>query len=375
MLSLMNRLSAFAVMSVVAACTFGLSGCSGSSSARGPVSRVDGARTAETVALSEQLHRVASDAYPKILNVLGNSGRRTPRSFEIVLTNEVGGNVGQAVGRRIYINAHYFTTPSQPNAIFKNPTDVDAVLVHEMVHVAQRYSGSAVSHWTEGIADYVCAKLGYTNAANCPTCSAMYPHYRAGYQCAAAFLLFLETQYAPDVVPELHRRLQRGSFEKAFFREICGKDLAELWTEFQQTSAYPPSARETLELQDALGYRDGNPPPDIIRRTETHFKFPAGSVTNALAALIALKGHGTLPGFASADRASATLTSTSFTGQSPGMYPFVLTWYLRKTGEPSWYAYTLAQASDREPWRLQQAQRISSDHRVTEDLPVPNGAP
>ena len=114
---------------------------------------------------------------------------------------------------------------------------------------------------------------------------------------------------------------------------------------------------------------------NIIQRTETHFKFPAGSVTNALATLIALKNHGTLPGFASADRASATLTSTSFTGQTPGMCPFVLTWYVQKAGEPSWYAYTLAQPSEGETWRLQQAQRISSDYRVTEDLPLPRSAP
>ena len=375
MLSRMNRLSSFALISVVAACAFGLSGCSVSSSARGPVSGVDGAQTAETAALGERLRRVANDAYPKILTILGETGRRAPRSFQIVFTNEIGGDVGQAVGRKIYINAHYFATPSQPNAMFKGDADVDAVLVHEIVHVAQQYDARAVPHWTEGIADYVCAKLGYTNAANCPHCSATYPHYRAGYQCAAAFLLFLETQYAPGVVPELHQRLRRGAFENSFFREICGKDLAELWTEFQQTPPYPPSARETLELQDALGYRDGNPPPDIIQRMEIHFKFPAGSVTNALAALIALKNHGTLPGFASADQASATLTSTSFTGQTPGRYPFVLTWYVRKTGESSWYAYTLAQPSEGETWRLQQAQRISSDHRVTENLPLPNAAP
>ena len=92
-------------------------------------------------------------------------------------------------------------------------------------------------------------------------------------------------------------------------------------------------------------------------------------------ALIALKSQGALPGFISADRASATLTSTSFTGQTPGKYPFVLTWYVRKADEPSWYAYTLAQLSEGQAWRLQQAQRISSDHRVTEDLPIPDRAP
>jgi hypothetical protein len=325
----------------------------------------------EMAALAERLRGVAKDAYPGILSILGESGRRTRRSFDIVLTNEIGGNVGQAVGRKIHINTSYFATPSQPNAIYKNPADMDAVLVHEMVHVAQHYDGRAVSYWTEGIADYICAKLGYTNASNCPHCSASYPHYRSGYQCAAAFLLFLETRYAPGVVPKLHRRLRRGSIGNSFFREICGQDLAELWTEFQQTPAYPPSARETLELQVALGYQDGNPPPDIVQRTETQFKFPVGSVTNALATLIALKSRSALPGFASADRASATLTSASFTGQTPGQYPFALTWYLRKAGELSWYAYTLAQASERDPWHLQRAQRISSDHRIAEDLPVP----
>jgi hypothetical protein len=323
------------------------------------------------VALGERLRGVARDAYPNILSVLGDSRHRAPRSFKIIFTNEIGGNVGQALGRRIYMNAYYFATPSRPHATFQRLEDADAVFVHEMMHVAQQYDAGATVHWTEGIADYVCAKLGYTNAVNCAQCSANYPHYRSGYRCAAAFLLFVETQYAASVVPELHRRLRHGSVGDSFFREICGKDLAELWTEFQQTAAFPPAARETLELQAALGYQDGKPPPDIIRRTEAHFELPAGSVTNALASMIALKNSGALPGFASADRASATLTSMSFTGQTAGKYPFLITWYVRKNAEPSWYAFTLAQASEVQPWRLQRAQRFSSDHRVVEDLAVP----
>jgi len=372
----MNRvLSRCIVRGLVGLSAFGLNGCSGLSPAgiRDHVSSVDCTQAADMAEHSGRLRRVANDAYPKILSILKDTGRRAPRSFEIVFTNQLGGNVGQTVGGTIYLNAHYIATPARPAGMFQRPADVDAVLVHEMTHMAQQYDAKAAVHWAEGMADYICARLGYTNDLNCPYCSATYPHYRSGYQCAAAFLSFVERQYAPDIVPQLHRRLRLGSYRDSFFREICGKELDELWSDFQQTAAYTASARESLELQMALGFQDGNPPPDIVRRTEAHFRLPAGSITNALTSLIALKTSGELPGFARTDQASATLSSTSFTEMNPGVYPLVLKWYLRKAGEPSWHAFTLAQPSEGEPWHLRAAQRLSSDHRVAENLPVPAG--
>jgi hypothetical protein len=80
-----------------------------------------------------------------------------------------------------------------------------------MTHVAQRYAWGAPSHWTEGIADYISSKLGCTNDSSCAECSRASPHYRAGYSCAAAFLLYVEATYNSNVVRELHTALRRGS--------------------------------------------------------------------------------------------------------------------------------------------------------------------
>ena len=357
-------------------CVGGQSSCSrfARETVHTPAVRVDSSSAPELAEQGERLRQVAIVVYPEILRITGDVSSRTPRSFNIAFTNDPGGNVGQAVGRTIYLNAYYIATPLRPDGVLRNAADLDAILVHEMTHVAQQYDASASVHWTEGMADYMCARLGYTNALNCAHCSASYPHYRSGYQCAAAFLAFLEEQYCPRIVPELHQRLRRGSYGDDFFRGMCGKDLAQLWLEFQQTAAYPASARQSLELQTTLGFQNGKAPPDILRRTESHFKLQEGSLTNSLASLLALKTSGRLPGFVGAERASATLTSESFGEQMPGVHPFAVTWWMRKTGEASWYAFTVEQRGEGEPWELQVAQRVSSDYRVRENLIAPTQA-
>src|SRR5207244_1120657 len=107
-----------------------------------------------------------------------------------------------------------------------NPDNLDKILIHEMVHVAQSFK--VASYWREGLADYVRYKLGYTNGWACPQCSEDYPHYTSGYWCAGAFLLWMDAIYGTKLIHELNQALRRGSYSEELFSIVTGKTLAEL---------------------------------------------------------------------------------------------------------------------------------------------------
>jgi len=122
--------------------------------------------------LAEHARRIGNEMYSKILALLADDSSTLPRRFDIVFKRHIEGNFGQTVGATINLRAEWFA---------KNPTDLDETLIHEISHVAQKYPSKAWDYWGEGIADYVCYKLGYTNEWNWPHCSFEYPHYTSGY--------------------------------------------------------------------------------------------------------------------------------------------------------------------------------------------------
>ncbi len=343
-------------------------------STRPSVGRVDCSNAPEMAGHAERLRGIGDQFYPAIRELLKDGSRHAPRSFDIILTNEPGGNVGQTIGSRVYLNAHYVSTATAPDRLFQSPAGLEAVLVHEMTHVVQQYDATAPAYWAEGMADYVCSKLGYTNALNCLRCSAEYPHYLSGYQCAGAFLHFVETRYASNAIPELHRNLRRGSYTESFFLKLSGKGLEQLWSEFQETPAFTSAAKEVLALQEALGFVNGKPPADVVHRAEAYFKLPSGSVTNAIASLVALRNAGRLPGFSSSERGSVTLSSAAF-GPGNIAYPLTLTLRVRKAADSALYSFTFEQSSEDTSWQLQNATRLSPDHRIVEKLSVPHLPP
>jgi hypothetical protein len=261
------------------------------------VRNVDVKDAPEAQALADRARQIGDDVYPQILGLLDDGKSELPRQFDIVLREHLGrprfdeGEEpwGFACRKTAFLNAGW---------LCDYPEDLDPVLVHEMAHVAQNYPllayrhawqsyvhyfglkaehpfqaypADAPSYWTEGIADYVCAKLGHTNVSNCPQCNSRYPRYTMGYSCAAAFLLYLDDAYGSNVTRQLNAALRRGTYADRFFAEATGKPLDELWEEFQKTRAYTPIAAEYNELDQALGYANGQPPGDFELRLGKYF--------------------------------------------------------------------------------------------------------
>src|SRR3954462_7545506 len=96
----------------------------------------------------------------------------------------------------------------------------------------------------EGIAQAMIFKIeNVTIPKNRPCkCSAVCPHYKSGYFCAAAFLLYLEKTYDPQFISRLNAALRDGSYSDKSFAQFTGRTLEQLWSEFLQSPNFTPMA-------------------------------------------------------------------------------------------------------------------------------------
>jgi hypothetical protein len=262
------------------------------------VRSVDVRDAPEAQALAERARQIGDEWYPKIRRLLGDGSLELPRQFDIVVREHLGrprsAGEGEEVGgvacrETVFLNAGW---------LCDHPEALDHVMIHEMAHVAQNYPGFAYRHawewyahylaftaahpfkpyppaeptyWTEGIADYVFARIsGHTNFSNCPQCDESSPNYKMGYACAASFLLYLDANYGSDFTRQLNAALRRGTYSEKYFFDATGKPLEELWDDFQRTRGYTPIAAEYNELEQALGYSEGKPPKDLPLRLEKY---------------------------------------------------------------------------------------------------------
>jgi len=364
--------------------------------------RVDFSAARGTGALDANARTLANGLYPEVCALLSDGKTKFPAHFDLSLKPIKTARTGETLFTEVVLNV------DAAQRLNDDPGELKTVLAHELAHVAQHYwhpilgrwlmyDTSEPSYWTEGIADCCAFKI----CGGCAQCNALYPGYQNGYSCAAALILYVETNYCPRVLPMLNARLASGNFRDSFFKEITGKDLPELWAEFQRSPAYTPEARSMIELQQALGYVDGKPPKDIEKRIERHIDSlgnplirdmmkrllstpsqrldiqtqlaliayltqPGGAPETCLAAL---REEGRLPGFAKGERPilHTWLTAKDLSAE----YPARKTMTATRAGDPSDYHYTLERASQDTAWRLGRAWKTGPDGRVEEEYPVP----
>ena len=357
--------------------------------------------------LAERARQIGNEMYPRVCGLLSDGKRKSPSGFDIVIKPQLpNGNLGQTRLRTILLNGSYIDE-------FRNePGLLEAVLVHEMGHVAQHYYRPIIGrwlvfthnppvYWVEGMADYICFKVLQTNVWACAECGSAYPHYRDGYSCAGAFLVFLESTFNPTLVPQLHAALRQGQYSENFFVKTTGKDLPTLWGAFQKTSGFTPSAARMVKVRQELGFIDEKHPKDIEQRLEKflnehadqetlqmmrlaeipgmkgknvqsrlalicYFTVPGGT---AEAFMVGLEKKEELPGFSKGEH--GRLSSMTHRRQLDLTFPAVRSFTATKQGDNSTYHYTVVRTSEESAWRVQRAWRTGFDGTVAEEYSNP----
>ncbi len=371
------------------------------------VRRMDFSAAPQAQVLGPRLTQAADQWYPAVCALLDDGHSQSPKQFDISVRKRLpNDNLAETRIGQICLNAAYLDFLKQEPAL------LEPVLVHEAAHVAQHYyrpiigrwlvyDPGAPAYWREGIADYMCFKLGVTNAGPCAQCDSVFPHYRNGYSCAGAFLLYLEQNFDPSIVPQLNAVLRQGHYSEGFFFEKTGKALSELWAEFQKTPGFTQSAARMLQLQQELGFIEGKPPRDIAQRLDRFLDQNADARTKQLIAgarmagvkrgdaqsrlalinyftqpggtaeayIVGLEESGKLPGFAKGEQGHlrGLLNSRNLNTSMPGLRSFIVT----KQGDGSTYHYTVVRSPGRLDWKLERACRTNPDGSLGEEFPTP----
>jgi len=355
-----------------------LSGCASGASAPSSGSTEDDAtsvrkvvysQTPEMKQLAERARRLGNEVYPKILTLFEDDtlNSKSPRQFDIIFKKRLKGHHPATTKlKTIYLSAESFV-----EILRSEPSEVDGLLIHEMAHVAQQYRGFAPIYWPkapfrweEGMADYVRYKLGDTNSWSCPQCSVMYPHYKSGYWCAGAFLLYVDNTYGSNVIRRLNVQLRGGSYSDGFFAEATGKSLQSLWAEFQKTSAFTPIAGDINKLGDALGREISTSRRDLYARFETylHERRPDPLAQMAREYLLDLSRQRQLPGCAQGG--GLWLSSGIPDDRGPEGYPVSRTFYGQKWHDATLYHYLVVRASKDSAWILEKVWQTRPDGQI-----------
>ncbi|HLP78008.1 MAG TPA: basic secretory protein-like protein [Candidatus Paceibacterota bacterium] len=376
-----------------------------------PVRSVDASKAPEMESWVQRARQVGNETYPKICALLADGNSEFPPQFDISFTRRLSrGNAGEARFARVFLKAHVEMFEKEPDAF-------DQLLVHEMTHVAQAYyrpilgewlihTSNPPSYWEEGIADYVCFKLGKTNGWDCPQCGFLFSDYHQGYSCAGAFLLYLDGAYGSNLVRHLNTALRHGKYSDDFFKQETGKPLAGLWSEFQQTQAFTAGAMRMNQFKQELGYVNGRPPRDIRKRFNRYVEQHADATTKLLLAhtqvpknpnpasgelewrmsvflyltqpggsaegyFLSVKENHQLPGFIKGER--GTLKTFLRLQDLEPVLPVTRTFEVEKNGDNARYHYTVFRASQETGWKMQRAWRTRDGN--DEELSMPENQP
>jgi hypothetical protein len=172
---------------------------------------------------AENVARVCERAYPMINEELRSQGFKPTTRIDLAMKEDYQG-VAATSGYRITGSVKYFRS---------HPNDVGA-MIHETVHAVQRYQGRNNPGWLiEGIADYI--RFFKYEPGHLGRIDASRAHYDGSYRVTAAFLAYLTKKYDKELVRKLNKRLREGAYDPEVFRELTGKPLETLDTDWRAT--------------------------------------------------------------------------------------------------------------------------------------------
>lgn len=224
--------------------------------ARGLVVTTDISDRPDAAAWAEKAKGIVSEWFPVVWQLMGTEGQTPPKELKIYFKQTL--NVpAYAQGGSLYINGEW---------IQKHPDDF-GMMIHELTHIIQNYHGQGERPgWlVEGIADYI-RWWRYEPGADPTKINPLKNSYHDSYRITGMFLNWISNHYNKGIVPRLDKALRDGSYTDALFKDLTGKDLDTLWSEFAPKpaaiaeaggSAAPTDTKAGMKtLPSGLQYQD-----------------------------------------------------------------------------------------------------------------------
>jgi hypothetical protein len=169
----------------------------------------------------DKVVRLCERSYQWIGDELQSPGYKPPTVVTMALKKSYKG-VAAAGGGKITGSVDYFK---------RNPKDTGA-MVHETVHIIQRYQGAPKNTgWlVEGIADYI--RFIKYEPENIGKLNVNTAKYNGSYRVSARFLAYVADKYDKELVRKLNRALREKSYSEAMWKDLTGKALTELGEEW-----------------------------------------------------------------------------------------------------------------------------------------------
>lgn len=177
-----------------------------------------------------KLRPVCEKWYPVIVEMLPSEGYAPPSRFTVAFRRDMQGVAGTS-GTRINCGAEWFKRNLEGEAI--------GAVVHEMVHVVQRYrsarGGSRNPGWmVEGVADYI-RWFKYEPASKRPRPNPARAKYTDSYRTTGAFLNYVVETHDKDAIKKFNAAMRQGKYAPELWKEYTGKTVDELWAEYVKT--------------------------------------------------------------------------------------------------------------------------------------------
>lgn len=187
-----------------------------------PTITVDVSDNPQATAWAGEAQKVVQEWFPIVWRLLATDGRTPPREIKLIF-RKTSSAPAYASGGAITVNGEW---------IAQHPDDF-GMMIHELTHIIQSYPpGRDKPGWlVEGIADFI-RWWRYEPEGPRPRIDPTKASYRDSYRTTAAFLAWVTAKYDRNIVPRLDRALRTSTYSDALFKQVTGKDLDTLWSEF-----------------------------------------------------------------------------------------------------------------------------------------------
>ena len=201
---------------------------------RPPDVSIDVTDNPDAQAWAREAQKLVREWFPQVWRLLATEQTTPPREIKLIFRKSISAPA-YAGGNAITVNGEW---------IRSHPDDL-GMMVHELTHLVQAYpSGPNKPGWlVEGIADYI-RWWRYEPEMPRTRIDPLKASYRDSYRVTAAFLAWITAKYDRRIVPVLDRSLRQGKYSDGIFKEVTGKDLDMLWSEFAPKPAAAPLAEK-----------------------------------------------------------------------------------------------------------------------------------